>query len=82
MPRSDLPSPADEIWFRPKWTRPGRVGHWHLLAASQTLPGGKAVCGYGQWYNSGFETVTRSELYDQARICDRCVAALNVAAGR
>lgn len=78
-----LPSPTDEIWFRPRWHRDNRVGAWHLLAAGQTLPGGRAVCGYKQWYQStGYDTTVRAALYDQARICQRCSKALEQLLGR
>ena len=77
MGTTEFPAEANEIWFRPKWARTGRVGAWHLLAAGEALPGGSAVCGYAQCYqDTGFETTTRDALYDQARVCTRCASAL------
>lgn len=82
-----LPHPNEEIWFRPRWYRPGRVGAWHLLAAGQTLPNGKAVCGYEQWYKStGYETTERRNALqgapqDDDRPCARCVSILKRLSG-
>jgi len=73
-----VPLPADELWVRPRWSRDGRVGRWHLLAAGQRMPGGRAVCGYKQWYTqTGYETTIRGNLYDQ-QVCIRCSAALGL----
>lgn len=64
-----IPDPTAEIWFRPNWHREGRVGDWHLLAAGEVLPGGRAVCGYTQWYKeTGYETIARDRLFDQTRV--------------
>ena len=76
---SKLPDPKTEIWFRPKWSREGRVGAWHLLAAGQSLPGGQAICGYTQFYKkTGFETTNRTDLIGegdpQDQVCMRCGA--------
>jgi hypothetical protein len=77
-----LPVPSEEVWFRPRWAREGRYGAWHLLAAGQVLPKGRAVCGYQQWYrDTGHETTNREHalrgaLADPWRACARCQAIL------